>query len=143
MYCPFCSHEDTRVLESRIVNSAVRRRRECEKCSSRFTTYEKALFQLSVIKKDGHTQLFALEKIAMSIEKALGKPDQELVNTLTKKVEQRILAKKKNPIKTTEIGRMVLAELKKQDKMAYVRFATIHKSIDDPKVLEKELEMMI
>ena len=140
IYCQFCSHEDTKVLESRLVNSAVRRRRECGKCSSRFTTYEKAQFQLAVMKKDGRTQTFELEKVAAGIRKALGKADEGLTSNLTKRVEQRILAKKKNPIKTTEIGKMVLSELRKADKMAYVRFASIHKSIDDPKALEKELE---
>ncbi len=142
MQCPFCAHDDTKVLESRLSHASVRRRRECDKCSNRFTTYERALFQLTVVKKDGREQPFSLEKIAVSIGKALGKSDDELGSNLTQKVEHKILARKKSPIKTTEIGRIVLSELRKQDKMAYVRFATIHKSIDDPKALEKELEVI-
>ena len=142
MYCPFCSHAETKVLESRSAENALRRRRECEKCAARFTTYEKAVFSLTVIKKDGREQPFQLEKIRTSIIKALGKVDEDSITHLTSKIEQKILSKKTSVIKTTDIGKFVLQELRKADKMAYVRFATIHKSIEDPKSLKKELEII-
>ncbi len=139
MNCPFCSHPDTYVLESRVVQDALRRRRECDKCSNRFTTYEKAVFRLMVEKKDGREEPFQFEKIKMSLLKAGGKADEYLIEELARKVEQKILLKHHNSIKTTEIGKLVLRELKRFDRMAYLRFASIHKAIDDPKVLEKEL----
>ncbi|HIH13549.1 TPA: transcriptional repressor NrdR [Candidatus Woesearchaeota archaeon] len=142
MYCPFCSHSETRVLESRIADDALRRRRECEKCSARFTTYEKAVFSLTVIKKDGREQPFQIEKIRNSVVKSLGKGEEESITAITQKIEHKILAKKTNSIKTTDIGKVVMQELKRVDKMAYLRFATIHKSIEDPKLLRKELEII-
>ncbi|MBU0457700.1 MAG: ATP cone domain-containing protein [Nanoarchaeota archaeon] len=143
MYCPFCSNKETKVLESRINDDSLRRRRECLKCRNRFTTYEKASFSLTVLKKDGKVQPFDIKKISQSIEKASGKADQEIISKLTKKVEQKILRKKTNPIETLHIGRFVLQELKKYDKIAYLRFASVYKSIDDPKMLEKEINQIV
>ncbi len=140
MDCPFCMHQETKVLESRVVDHSLRRRRECLQCSNRFTTYEKAVFHLTVIKKDGREEPFNIQKLTTSICKAGGKAEPEATTLLARRVEQKILKRKTNPIKTLEIGRLVLQELRKFDKMAYVRFATIHKSIDNPKALEKELQ---
>ncbi|HLC70936.1 MAG TPA: ATP cone domain-containing protein [Candidatus Nanoarchaeia archaeon] len=142
MHCPYCSNEDTKVLESRISEDSLRRRRECLKCENRFTTYEKAVFQFSVIKKDGKEQPFNIEKIRNSVVKAIGKAEEEPVMGITKRIEQKILSRKKNFIKTTDIGKIVLQELKRFDSMAYVRFATIHKDIGDPKMLKRELQLM-
>ncbi len=142
MHCPFCTHQETKVLESRLSDESLRRRRECLKCENRFTTYEKAVFHFTVIKKDGREQPFNLEKIKSSVMRACGKAEEQPVLTLTRRIEQKVLAKKQNPIKTTTIGKIVLQELKRFDKMAYVRFATIHKGIADTRLLEKELELI-
>ena len=142
MQCLYCSHPETKVLESRQAEGALRRRRECLKCSNRFTTYEKAMVNFSVLKKDGREQPFQSEKIKNSIIKACGKVEEQQVELMTKRLEQKIFLKKTHRIKTTEIGKMVLRELRKYDKMAYVRFASIHKSIEDPKLLEKELQLV-
>ncbi len=143
MYCPFCANEDTKVLESRMLDDSMRRRRECLKCENRFTTYEKALFNLTVIKKDGRSQEFDLNKITKSIEKACSKVDETFLQDLSKKIEQKILSKKINPLKTTEIGKIVLQELKKVDKIACLRYTSVYKHIEDPKILEKELGLII
>ena len=140
MFCPFCSYEDTKVLESWIVEDSVRRRRECLKCANRFTTYEKAIISLKVQKKDGREEEFDVQKIARSISKALNKPEEELVLSLSKSIEKKIVSKRLNPVKSVFIGRLVMQELKRVDKMAYLRYATIYKKIDDPKGLEKELQ---
>ena len=142
MRCPFCSHQDTKVLESRFAEEGMRRRRECFKCENRFTTYEKAVFHFTVIKKDGREQPFNIEKIKNSVMKACGKAEELEISSLTQQIEQKILAKKKNPIKTTDIGKVVLQELRKVDKIAYLRFATIHKSIEDTNILKKEIQMI-
>ncbi len=142
MECPFCSNEDTKVLESRIAEGTVRRRRECLKCENRFTTYETAVFQLTVMKKDGREQPFQAEKIATSINRACSKADPVALQDLSRTIEQKLLSKKKNMLTTKEIGRVVLQELRKFDKIAYVRFASIHKGIDDPLLLKKEVSLL-
>ena len=142
MHCPFCAHKDTKVLESRISENSFRRRRECLKCENRFTTYEKAVFHFSVIKKNGTEQPFNVEKIKNGVMRAYGKIEEDALQRLMGRIEQRILVKKVNPIKTTEIGKIVLAELKKENKIAYLRYATVYKSIEDTKVLEKELQLI-
>ena len=143
MYCPFCTHEETKVLESRILDSSLRRRRECLKCSNRFTTYEKAVFKLSVIKKDGKDEPFNIQKLTSSVQRACGKRESEEIEVLAKKVERKILKRKTNPIKTADIGRYVLSELRRFDKIAYLRFTSIHKEIEDPKLLAEELKMIV
>ena len=142
MYCPYCSHEDTKVLESRLKNEAVRRRRECLGCTARFTTYEKPVFQLSVIKKDNREEPFQIQKIQESLQKACSKIEPEIIQQITNRIERKILSKKTNQIKTSQLGKLVLQELKKFDKIAYLRFATVHKQINDPKLLEKELKII-
>ncbi len=129
-------------MESRLLETSLRRRRECSSCKNRFTTYEQAHFQLCVIKKDGREEGFDLQKITRSIEKALGKAEPEILISLSQKIYQKILNKKKNPLKSQLIGKLVLQELKRVDKIAYLRFASIHKAIDDPKLFEKEIDMI-
>jgi transcriptional repressor NrdR len=121
-------------------DAAVRRRRECLSCTNRFTTYEKAFFNLMVVKKDGREQPFAIQKISRSIEQACPKIEASVVQTMTSKIERKLLPKKSNPIKTKAIGKLVLQELRKHNKIAYLRFASIHKAIEDPKTFEKELQ---
>ena len=142
MYCPFCSFEETKVLESRVVDDSMRRRRECLKCANRFTTYERVSFNLAVIKRNGSVQPYDIQKVVNSIERACGKIDSSKVNELARKVEQKILRKKSNKVKTTLVGKFVLQELKKVNKIAYLRFASVHKKIDDPKMFEKELSLL-
>ena len=143
MYCPFCSHNETKVLESRILEDSLRRRRECLKCANRFTTYENAEFNLRVLKKDGKEEAYDLEKISSSLQKACGKTDIDSIKQLAHKVQQKVLRRKINPIKSTEIGKFVLQELKKFDKLSYVRFATVYKSIEDLKELKQEISFII
>lgn len=143
MHCQLCSNEETKVLESRLGDNSVRRRRECLKCGHRFTTYEEAVFNLSVLKKDGRLENFDLQKVVRSIQKACSKTDSEMIQALSRKAEQKILRKKVDPIRSTEIGRIVLQELKRFDKIAYLRFASVHKEINDPKLLGKELSLLV
>ena len=142
MYCPFCSYQETKVLESRISEDTLRRRRECLKCSNRFTTYEKAIFNLNVIKKDGSIQPFKIENIIRCMEKSCGKVEESKILQLSKNVEQKVLRKKSNPIKSIHIAKYIMQELKKHDKMAYLRFASVYKEIADVKELEKELNLI-
>ena len=142
MLCPYCSNE-TKVLESRLIDSSVRRRRECLDCSNRFTTYEKAIFHLTVRKKDGREQPFDVNKMTESLRKACSKASEDSILAMSKNIETKLLAKKKSLLTTKEIGHWVLHELKKFDKIAYVRFASIHKRIEDPRVLKKEVSLIV
>ncbi len=142
MYCPFCFNEDTKVLESRVIDDSMRRRRSCLKCENRFTTYERATFNLQVEKKDNSVQPFDLNKISMSLTLACGKPNDEHIADLTRKVQQKIIKKKSSPIKTSYIGKVILQELKKYNKIAYLRYVSVHKEMNDPKTFEKELQLI-
>jgi transcriptional repressor NrdR len=143
MFCPFCSSRGSKVLESRINDNYLRRRRECEKCNNRFTTYERTEFQLHVTKKSGKEEAFNFQKINEGIRKACCKSTPEEVFKIAKKVEQKIVKKKLNAINTKEIGKIILTELKNFDKLAYLRYVTVHKKLEDTKSLEKEISRII
>ncbi len=136
MYCPFCSHDDTRVVDSRVVEdgAAVRRRRECEKCGKRFSTYERAELRLPlVIKKDGTRQSFDLNKIRSGMQKALEKrpvsADQleHGINAVLRAVQES----GKSEIAVGALGEFVMEQLRDLDGVAYVRFASVYREFKD------------
>ena len=144
MKCPFCSHDDTDVVDSRVNESEVRRRRECAKCAKRFTTYEKPELELTILKKDGGREPFDIIKVKAGIEKACSKCPitPEHVAAMVSKVEQKVRTAGKEEIKSDFVGRLVMKELLKADKIAYLRFASVCKSFDDPKLFEKEIALL-
>ena len=144
MRCLYCQNNDTKVTDSRIADSYVRRRRECLKCQKRFTTYEKAQTELTIIKKDQTKELFNKEKIKNGITNACNKRPvtEEQINELTNKIENRILNLNKIEIKSSQIGNLVMKELKKLDPIAYVRFASVCKSFDDITHFQKEIKSL-
>ena len=136
MYCPFCANDDTRVVDSRVVEegSAVRRRRECEACGKRFSTYERAELRLPlVIKKDGTRQSFDLEKIRSGMQKALEKrpvsADQleHGMNAVVRAVQES----GKSEITVGALGEFVMEQLRDLDGVAYVRFASVYREFKD------------
>lgn len=136
MKCPFCASTATRVLESRAVDdsSAIRRRRECTKCGKRFTTYEKAKGTiLWVVKKDGRRESFDREKVKKGILKAIEKRpvSLELVDDLVDQVEMEMLRKEREEVTSRSIGKAILKRLKKIDKVAWLRFASVYLEFDD------------
>ena len=136
MQCPFCGHPQSSVLESRDSedNEVTRRRRECEKCHKRFTTYERIEGpQLIVIKRDGSRENFDREKIRRGIGRALEKRSvsTDLVENIIDEVEKEMLKKKGSEISSRLIGNAVLKQLKRIDKVAYVRFASVYLDFDD------------
>lgn len=136
MQCPFCAFSNTQVLESRVVEegSAVRRRRECEKCKRRFTTYErvKRIF-LWVIKKDNRREPFDREKVKRGVLRAVEKRpiSLDLVDDVVDQVEREMLKKEKEEVSSRAIGHSVLARLKKIDKVAWLRFASVYLEFED------------
>ena len=134
MRCPFCSHEDTRVIDSIPSEGKKRRRRECPKCGRRFTTYEvveKPL--LMVYKKDGSFEPFDRQKLIKGLQNAIKKRpvSVEQVTNLVDDIENTYANKMQTETTTGEIGDMVLSGLKKLDNVAYVRFASVYKDFND------------
>jgi len=136
MKCPFCNHEDTQVLDSRVLEDgdAIRRRRRCLSCDRRFTTYERAeLMMPTVVKRDGSRMSFDPSRVRASMELALRKltvPSQE-VDAAIERIRESILLTGEREINTEEIGDRVLEELLKLDQVAYIRFASVYKSFND------------
>ncbi len=143
MSCPFCSSASNKVVDKRSVaqTGEIRRRRECLKCQKRFTTYERLVTQeILVIKKDGRREVFDRVKLLAGIAKALEKrPSLEKAESLTEKIEHKIRAKGQKEFFSKQIGQFVLTELKKVDKVAYLRFASVYRSFDNPTDFAKEL----
>ncbi|MBU2563212.1 MAG: transcriptional regulator NrdR [Actinobacteria bacterium] len=144
MKCPYCSNPDTRVIDSRLTdsNDSVRRRRMCEKCSKRFTTYERLENQpIAVIKKDNTRQPFDRNKILGGLIRACIKRNisTEVLNKIVDDIENEISNMPSNEIQSKEIGNLVLKRLKNLDKVAYIRFASVYKQFDSIKQFTKEL----
>lgn len=146
MNCPFCGSNLNKVVDKRGVEGRgeIRRRRECLKCSKRFTTYESlARLELLVIKKDGRRETFDVEKLKLGVSKALEKrPGIERVEKIVDKIEGKIRAKGLKEVPTAMLGKWVLAELKRVDAVAYLRFASVYRTFTDPKDFAKELKVL-
>ena len=136
MRCPFCAHEASQVKDSRPSEdgAAIRRRRQCEECGARFTTFERVqLRDLSVVKKDGEREPFDREKLARSIAIACRKRDipAERLDRLISSI-QRQLETRGDEVKASEIGEAVMDGLKALDHVAYIRFASVYKDFSEP-----------
>ncbi len=146
MKCPFCHSSLSKVVDKRSVErrGEIRRRRECLKCSRRFTTYETlAVVEVLVIKKDGKRQPFVREKLEKGLIKALEKrPGIDKVSLILDRIESRIRRKGLQEIPSSELGKWMLAELKKLDPIAYLRFVSVYRTFSDPKDFRKELETL-
>lgn len=134
MRCPFCKHEDTKVLDSRDVEAAVRRRRECLSCEHRFTTYERhELGHLTVVKKDGTRESFSRVKLKKGIKRAVEKRpvSVEKVDEMIDNIESALRLKDLQEVPAKMLGELVMKELKSTDQIAYVRFASVYKEFTD------------
>ena len=141
MVCPFCSAEDTAVVDSRknVDGDAIRRRRECSACSTRFTTYEKSEIDLIVKKRNGNLEEFQYEKLFSGVENAFG--GQELSDKKLKNLVETIyleLKKHGKKIESSIIGETVLSHLKDINEVAYLRFASVYKEFSAVSDFEKE-----
>ncbi len=136
MRCPFCGHPDTQVAETRLSDdgATVRRRRRCAACDKRFTTYETAEIRLpTVVKRDGERQDFSLDKLREGFRRALHKRPvpTELSDEAINRVLQKLLTLGEREVSSRYIGELVMGELKRLDKVAYIRFASVYKSFQD------------
>ncbi|HJX59270.1 transcriptional regulator NrdR [Candidatus Woesebacteria bacterium RBG_19FT_COMBO_47_8] len=145
MKCPFCAGEDSQVLESRTVDegTAIRRRRECGKCGKRFTTFEKVRETvLWVIKKNGRREPFEREKVKRGILRAIEKRpvSLELVDDIVNDIEREMLRRGTEEVSSKIIGNAVLKRLKKIDKVAWLRFASVYLEFEDTSDFEKAID---
>ncbi|MEK7230421.1 MAG: transcriptional regulator NrdR [Pseudomonadota bacterium] len=136
MYCPFCKAEDTQVIDSRVSDNgdSIRRRRRCLACKKRFTTYETVELRMpQVVKQDGSRTEFDLDKLRTGFMRALHKRPvpTPLVDDAVATIAQQVLALGEREIPSRRIGEMVMKELYKLDKVAYIRFASVYKSFQD------------
>src|SRR5512135_3464718 len=136
MRCPYCSHEETQVVETRESDEGdvVRRRRRCLKCDKRFTTYERAEIALpAVVKKDGSRVEFDPVKLRASMLLALRKRpvSVEQVDTAVDRIQEKLRASGAREVPSARLGDLVMRELKRLDKVAYVRFASVYRSFED------------
>ena len=136
MKCPFCGAEDTAVADTRLNDEGdvVRRRRKCNSCDKRFTTYERAEIQLpQVVKKNGLRTDYRRDKLRSSLELALRKRpvSMELVDAAVADIEERLLSAGEREVSTQQLGELVMRELKKLDKVAYIRFASVYRNFED------------
>ncbi|MFO7677472.1 MAG: transcriptional regulator NrdR [Thermoplasmatota archaeon] len=146
MNCPYCSHIETKVTDSRDTGKySIRRRRECLQCNRRFTTYEHIeMAPLYVIKKDGRREKFERNKIKNGLLKALEKRpiNNEKIEEILDSIEEDIRRMGKEEIDSKTIGEVVMNTLKQIDQVAYIRFASVYRSFTDVALFEKEIKSL-
>ncbi|CAM8316816.1 transcriptional repressor NrdR [Candidatus Methylopumilus universalis] len=136
MRCPFCGTDDTQVVDSRVNDegNSIRRRRRCSECDKRFTTYESVELTLpQVVKQNGKREDFSRDKLHQSFSRALHKRPVpvEYIEQAIERIIQKVLAYGEKEITARELGENVMHELKKMDKVAYIRFASVYRSFSD------------
>ncbi len=148
MKCPYCNASDTKVIDSRPAedNSAIRRRRQCETCGKRFTTYEKLeTMPLMVIKKDRTRELYDRGKIEAGILHSCHKRpvSTQQINALIDEIETQIFNMEEKEVETTAIGELVMRKLQQLDEVAYVRFASVYREFKDVNTFMEELGKLL
>lgn len=147
MRCPFCSADETRVIDSRLTEEgdSVRRRRECEVCSERFTTFERAELRLpQVIKSDGRREAFNEAKLRAGLSRALEKRpvDAEAVEAMLGRIRHKLIASGDRELPSRRIGEWLMEELREVDPVAYVRFASVYRSFQDVDAFREEVQRL-
>ena len=136
MRCPFCAHPDTQVMETRVAEEGefIRRRRVCASCEKRFTTYERPDVSFPwIVKKDGRRIEYQRDKLSGSLHIALRKRpvSTEQIDSAIERIEEKLMSSGLREVPSGRIGELVMRELKKLDKVAYVRFASVYRSFED------------
>ena len=147
MFCPFCADSETKVIDSRLVaeGNQVRRRRECQKCGERFTTFETAELVLPrVIKNNGARQPFDDEKLRGGLLRALEKRpvDLEAIDATLDRIKHKLRATGEREVSTQVVGELVMDELRELDDVAYVRFASVYRSFQDVNEFQREIDAL-
>jgi len=146
MNCPFCEAGDSHVLDTRQVEGGIRRRRECNTCHKRFTTYEQVTgITPLVVKSDGRREEFDRQKLLAGVRKACAKrpiPSEDIEN-LVAHIEDMVLGSGRSEISSKEIGQMALEGLRNLDEVAYIRFASVYLDFKDLESMKREVEKLL
>ena len=147
MRCPFCNHSDTKVVDSRVSGDGfqVRRRRECERCGARFSTFETAALRApNVVKSDGTREAFSEDKLRAGMLKALEKRPVETaeIERSIRRLLRQIRGLEDSEISSRRLGEWVMGELRALDQVAYVRFASVYRRFEDLQAFREELERL-
>ena len=144
MYCPFCHKDQSKVIDSRTIESGatIRRRRECTSCGGRFTTVEKAL--LIVVKRNGLTEPFSRDQVIVGVKRACQGRDvsEDALKRLAQTVEESVRSHGGSQVHANDIGLAILDPLRELDEVAYLRFASVNKSFESAEDFESEIRMM-
>ena len=148
MKCPFCSHENTRVIDSRPTEdrNSIRRRRDCDECGKRFTTYEKIeTIPLIIIKKDNNRETYDRSKVEGGLLRACHKRpvSAQQITMLVDEVENEVFSMEEREIASQVIGELLMNKLKNVDAVAYVRFASVYREFRDVDAFTKELQCLM
>ena len=148
MKCPYCNEADTKVIDSRPAedNSSIRRRRQCERCGKRFTTYETLeTMPLMVIKKDNSREAYDRSKIEAGIIQSCHKRpvSTQQINSVIDEIENRVFNMEEKEVPTSVIGELVMDKLKELDEVAYVRFASVYREFKDVNTFMEELAKLL
>ncbi|RAP58491.1 transcriptional regulator NrdR [Oleiagrimonas sp. MCCC 1A03011] len=147
MHCPFCQHEDTRVIDSRLTDdgATVRRRRECPSCGERFNTFETAELKLpAIVKSDDRRETFDERKLRVSFQRALQKRPvaSDDVDTAVRTIINDLRRSGEREVASRQVGELVMRELKKLDQVGYVRFASVYRRFEDVHAFREEIERL-
>ena len=146
MLCPFCDHDDSRVIDSRDAGDGIRRRRECLRCSLRFTTYERVQTRsLLIVKRDGRREEFDRDKLWASLTKACAKrplPTGSIEKAMGE-IEARLGEAGRAEVPSKTIGEMVMERLRNLDRVAYIRFASVYRDFRDIESFKEEIEALL
>lgn len=148
MRCPICNYKDTKVIDSRLSadGMSIRRRRECEKCTYRFSTMEETeLLDLTLVKRDGRHEPYSREKLERGLRKALEKRPYTDVDfkKLVHAIERDIQKKKHDELRSSAVGEVVMKRLKAFDQVAYIRFASVYRAFEDVNTFQQELNKLV
>lgn len=147
MHCPFCQHDDTRVIDSRESDdgSSIRRRRECAACGERFNTFETAEIKLpNIIKNDGRREAFNERKLRTGFESALHKRpvSVDVIDAAVRAIIDELRKSGEREVPSRQLGELVMSALKKLDQVAFVRFASVYRSFEDVQAFREEIERL-
>ena len=147
MHCPFCQHQDTRVIDSRVSEdgATIRRRRECEACGERFSTLETIELKLpTIVKSDGRREAFDAKKLRVGFDRALQKRSvsEEHIEAAVRAVVHAVRMSGERELPSMKIGEFVMNELRRLDHVAYVRFASVYRSFEDVADFREEIERL-
>jgi transcriptional repressor NrdR len=145
MLCPYCGHPESRVVDTRGAGESIRRRRECQVCHKRFTTYEQISEALLIVKRDGRREPFDRHKLLQGIRIACAKRPIAMtdIERIVSQIEEYVFSLGRAEVRSEVIGQLVLEKLKELDPLAYMRFAIVYLELEDMEALRRELDRLM